>query len=215
MHKLLQAGDPEEQVLVDGMQSVADDIAINTQNTLPSATPAEAADTQPTSSKNTGGSNVVRQSTAGNSNSSYPILPLIGVLFLFAAFGLFILQRIQSLQIEMMGIERLKTYFRFGGTDVDLATHPKIVITADRYNDGFKEIVTALLNQRPVLLCGDTPSLTLYNGVAYVSNSFDAMKIGDQVEQLKNAMMICVCAYLFQMIVLILILLMPYQPTPT
>ena len=182
----LQAGDPEEQVLVDGMQSVADDIAINTQNTLPSTTPAEAADTQPTASKNTGGSNVVRQSTAGNSNSSYPFLPLIGVLFLFAAFGLFILQRIQSLQIEMMGIERLKTYFRFGGTDMDLSTHPKIAITTDLYNDGFKELVTALLNQRPILLCGDTPSLTLYKGVAYVSNSFDAMKIGDQVEQLKK-----------------------------
>ena len=123
MHKL-QAGDPEEQVLVDGMQSVADDIAINTQNTLPSATPAEAADAQPTSSKNTGGSNVVRQSTTSNSNSSYPFLPLIGVLFLFAAFGLFILQRIQSLQIEMMGIERLKTYFRFGSTDMDLSAIP-------------------------------------------------------------------------------------------
>ena len=27
---------------------------------------------------------------------------------------------------EMMGIERLETYFRFGGTDVDLSTHPKM-----------------------------------------------------------------------------------------
>ncbi len=182
----LQAGDPEEQVLVDGMQSVADDIAINTQNTLPSTTPAEAANTQPTPSKNTGKSNVIRQSTNGNSNSSYPFLPLIGVLFLFAAFGLFILQRIQSLQIEMMGIERLKTYFRFGSIDLDLSTHPQIVISADKYNDGFKEIVTALLNQRPILIWGDAPSLTLYKGVAYVSSSFDAMKIGDQVEQLKK-----------------------------
>ena len=115
----------------------------------------------------------------------------------------------------MMGIERLKTYFRFGGTDMDLSTHPKITIQDDLYNDGFKELVAALLNQRPILLCGDTPSLTLYKGVAYVSNSFDAMKIGDQVEQLKNVMMICVYAYLFQMIAPILILLMPYQPTLT
>ena len=34
--------------------------------------------------------------------------------------------------------------------------------------------------------CGDAPSLTLYKGVAYTSSSFDAMKIGDQVEQLKK-----------------------------
>ena len=183
----LQAGDPEEQVLVDGMQSVADDIAINAQNTLPSENPVEATNTQPTSSKKSAGPNTVRQSTtSGNSNSSYPFLPLVGILFLFAAFGLFILQRIQSLQIEMTGLERLKTYFRFGGIDLDLSSHPKITISPDHYNDGLKEIVTSLLHQRPILICGDIPSLTLYKGVAYTSNIFDAMKIGDQVEQLKK-----------------------------
>ena len=86
----------------------------------------------------------------------------------------------------MTGIERLKTYFRFGGIDLDLSSHPKITIPVDKYNDGFQEIITSLLHQRPILICGDAPSLTLHKGVAYTSSSFDAMKIGDQVEQLKK-----------------------------
>jgi hypothetical protein len=193
----IQGGDPAEQVLVNGMESVAGDIAIGTQELPPvegqtaDQPIAQSTDqmTNPTPSQTMSTPKPVtttQSTSSGNSNTSLPLLPLIGGLFLLAAFGLFVLQRIQSLQVEMKGIERLKTYLPLGGEDIDLASHQRIVISAESYKEGFEYLIKTILNHRPTLICGEIPALRLHQGIAYTSNSFDAMQIGDQVEQLKK-----------------------------
>ena len=63
----------------------------------------------------------------------------------------------QSLQADLKGIERLKTYFRIGGVDVDLSQHLRIFASKETYSESCSHIITKLLESRPVLICGDVP----------------------------------------------------------